>query len=139
MRHPYRSVGLATVAIVLTSCSVSYPFELLLTVKNTEDGTPIEGVSVVLDPTNTTESKDDFKQGNYPSPTHRRETNADGQLSVYFQFNSRHDVGRFWWLKLRKEGFEPTVIDIRPDPVPESTQRTVLPVTVQMKPLPKKP
>lgn len=140
MRHPYRTIPLVVVTVVaLTGCSVAYPFQLLLTVKNAEDGTPVEGVTVALETTNTEDHKHDFEWGNSLTLAEPHQTDTNGQHSATFQINSQHDRYAFWWLKLRKEGFETTVINIRPDPVPKSTQTTPLPVTVQMKPLPKKP
>jgi hypothetical protein len=141
MRHPYRTVSLVVVTLVLlTGCSVSYPFQLLLTVKNADDGTPVEGVTVVLDTTNADEDRLQFDRGSYPSPSSDRQTDAEGRLTFTFQINNEPHRYAYWFLKLRKDGFEPAVVDIRPNPVPKNHRETTpLPVVVEMKPLPKKP
>jgi hypothetical protein len=135
MRHPYRTVPLVVAAVVLlTGCSYSYPIQLLLTVKNADDGKPVEGVTGVLDTLAVEERKQDLDYGSSFS----NRTNADGLLTHEFTAGNTDHKGP-WYLKLQKDGFEPLVIAIRPSPVPKSGEQTPVPVTVEMKPLPKKP
>ena len=132
MRNPFRTITLAAAAILLlTGCSYSYPFQLLLTVKDAETGKPLEGVTGVLDTTDREEAKYQMESGF----SLRRETGAGGGLMHDFQITNKPDQYRHWFLKLRKEGYEPTVVDIRPDPVPETKERISIPIAVKMKPL----
>ena len=132
MRNPIRTIAVAATAITLLSgCSYSYPFQLLLTVKDAETGNPIEGVTGVLHMTEDVEHKYRMESGSSLG----QETGAGGGLMHDFQIRNKPDQYRHWYLKLRKEGYEPLVVDIRPDPVPETHDRTPVPVAVKMKPL----
>jgi hypothetical protein len=139
MRHPYRTVSLVVVTLVLlTGCSTSHTFQLLLTVKNAETGESVPGAKVVLDAgTLSGDRKGDMEAGHHALGS----TNEDGQFS-YDVFISPYpsDVPH-WFLKLQKDGFEPLVIDIKPASQPRKRdgEKVPLPVVVEMKPLPKKP
>ena len=133
MRYPIRTLALAAVAVtLLTGCSVSYPFQLVLMVVSDEDGRPIEGATVVLDTTDTVEheGKMDYGQGSGKS-------DAGGQLLHDFSISQAPDRYAHWYLKIQHPDFEPVVIDIRPNPVPKSNEKIQIPVSVKMKPLPK--
>ena len=136
MRHPIRTIALAAVAtILLTGCSISYPFQLLLTVENEDGGQPLEDVTIVLD---TTDADDNMTQTDY-GVHFRGTTDSSGGLTHDFHITQAPDFYKHWYLKLQKDGFEPVVVDIRPDPVPNSRDRTPIPVAVKMKPLPPAP
>ena len=136
MRHPIRTIALAAVAtVMLTGCSISYPFQLLLTVENEDGGQPVEGVTVALD---TTDENADKLRLDYGFRC-RGTTDSSGRLTDDFQIEGSPNAYKHWHLKLQKDGFEPVVVDIRPDPVPNSRDRTPIPVAVKMKPLPPAP
>ena len=133
MRHPIRTIALAAIAtILLTGCSVSYPFQLLLKVETEDDGQPLEGVTVVLDTTSEYADKWRMDHGFH----HGVPTDASGRVVLDFQITQAPDIYKHWFLKLQKDGYESTVIDIRPNPVPNSRDRTPIPITVKMKPRP---
>jgi len=137
VRHSYRTIGLAVVAVVLlTGCSTANYFRLLLTVKDANTGEPVEGIIAVLDAPSSEQHKNEPDFGHLIPPS----TNADGQLTYEFMV-SPYPSDRPWYLKVRKEGYEPVVIDIMPNPQPErkGNEKSPLPVTVEMKPLAKKP
>ena len=137
MRHPYRTtaITLATVAL-LTGCSWSCTFNLLLTVRNADDGKPMPGVTVRLDTISyAVEQKQELDAGQQIGST-----DGQGQLTHEFRISGYTPSGGPWFLKLRKEGFEPVVIDINPrKEAKKGGERNPLPVDVQMKLLPKKP
>ena len=136
MRHPIRTIALAAIAVVLlTGCSISYPFQLLLTVENEDDGQPLEGVTVVLKTTSGDANRLGMDNGSQLGDA----TDSTGRFTHEFQIMNSPDNDKHWYLKLQKEGFETVVVDIRPDPVPSSRDRTPIPVTVKMKPLPPPP
>jgi hypothetical protein len=139
MRHPYRTIGLAIVTVVLlTGCSTANYFRLLLTVKDGDTGKPVEGVTGIIDyTTNAEEQKNDLTIGLSSTGS----TNADGQLTHDFMVSPYPSNAPHWYLKLKKEGYEPAVIDIKPNPEPERKrdEKHPLPVVVEMKPLAKKP
>src|SRR5262245_18089979 len=81
MRHPYRTVPLVLLtAALLTSCMVDTPFQLLLTVRNADDGQPVPGVKVTL---GRRESPVDRERMDVGSPVGL--TNADGRLTHDFK------------------------------------------------------
>ena len=126
---------LVVAVVLLTGCSWSYKFRLLLTVKNADDGTPVQGVTAVLDdPVLADERKQDLNAGSRLGTT-----DAGGELTHDFIRNGS-GWSDPWYLKLKKEGFEPQVIDINPrkDGL-KSGEPNPLPIAVEMKPLPKKP
>jgi hypothetical protein len=138
MRHPYRTIGLAVAAVVLlTGCSTANHFRLLLTVKNADTGEPLEGVTGVLTTSPSEERKNELDYG-FPLVVG---TNADGQLTHEFMVSPYPSDAPHWYLKLKKEGYDPVIIDIKPNPQPErkGNEKHPLPVTVEMKPLAKKP
>jgi hypothetical protein len=111
MRHPYRTVGLTIAAVVLlTGCSNSYTFNLLLTVTNQDDGQPVEGVTVVLDTAiNAEEQKQKLDAGSLLDAT-----SAEGKLTHRFNYAGYFRTSGPWYLKLQKEGFVSQVIDVSP-------------------------
>lgn len=136
MRHPYRTAGLCVAAVVLlTGCSTLHTFRLLLTVTNADDGQPVEDVTPVLEVNALPERKNDFDVG-YKVGT----TDARGRLEYEFKV-SGYTSGQSspWYLKFRKEGFEPQVIDINPRTQARGDAVNPVPVTVKLKPSPKKP
>lgn len=139
MRHPYRTIGLAVAAVVLlTGCSTANHFRLLLTVKDANTGEPVEGVTGVIDDTLSAEERKNEPDFGFPLVIG---TNADGQLTYEFMVSPYPSDAPHWYLKLKKEGYEPAVIDIKPNPQPKRNgdEKPPLPVTVEMKPLAKKP
>ena len=137
MRHPYRTVLLVIAAVVLlTGCSTSHTFRLLLEVKNADDGQPVEGVTAVLDTVLSEDRKHGMDVGSAIG-----KTDAEGKVTHEFKIAGyTRDSSYPWYLKLQKEGFEPQVIDINPrQDFPEGEKTMPLPVTVRMRPLPKKP
>ena len=136
MRHPYRTIGLAIVSVVLlTGCSTLHTFKLILTVKNAGDGQPVEGATVVLDDTLTAaEHKQQLDRG---SPL--GETNAEGKLTHEFKISGYTSRSGPWYLKIQKDGFEPQVLDVSPKQDFNSREPIPLPVVVGLKPLPKQP
>ena len=136
MRHPYRTAALAFAAVtLLTGCSWSCTFNLLLTVINADDGKPVPGVTVVLDTYSLAEDrKQDLDAGGQIGST-----DGQGQLTHEFSISGYTSSEGPWFLKLRKEGFEPVVKDISPHKeAKKGGERNPLPVNVEMKPLPKK-
>ena len=137
MRHPYRTIGLAVGTVVLLSgCTTMGHFRLLLTVKDAETGEPLEFATGDLDTRGNEERKHEMTQsGQLPW------TNENGQSTYDFQVSPYPHDRPHWYLKLRKEGFESVVIDIKPNPQPEQKRNEpmLLHVTVEMKPLPKQP
>ena len=137
MRHPYRTVSLVVVAVVLlTGCSTSHTFRLLLTVKSADTGEPVEGAIPVLHESVDDERKNDMEYGWH----HFEPTDATGRVTVEFKVSgyTSSSTSR-WYLKIRKDGFEPQVIDINPRVQVKAGEVTPLPVTVELKPLAKKP
>ena len=88
MRSPIRTIAVAVAAIILlTGCSVSYPFQLLLNVKDAESGQPLEGVTGVFHTTDHEEKKADFDSG----PPLGTKTSAGGGLMHDFQIIEKPD------------------------------------------------
>ena len=136
MRHPCRTVPLVAVAVVLlTGCSRSFPYQLLLTVRDADTGASAEGVSVILDASILAEErKANMEEGYHAVGA----TDKEGQFAQEVRVNSYPQETNCWYLKLRKDGFEPLTVTIKP-PEPRSGEVVPLPVTVELKPLPKKP
>jgi hypothetical protein len=136
MRHPYRTAAVAFAAVVLlTGCSWSCTFDLLLTVTNADDGNPVSDVSAVLDtsPGHADERKNDPDAGDQLGTT-----NADGKLAHDFTISGYTSSDGPWYLKLRKEGFEPVILDISPrKTAKKGRELNPLPVAIRMKPLAK--
>lgn len=135
MRHRYRTIGLAIATIVLLSgCSWSNTFQLLLTVTSADDKQPVGGVAAVLDTLGAVEERKQQLDAGSPIGT----TDAAGQLRHNFTISGYTSNSGPWYLKLQKEGFEPLIIDISPKR--SVNEREVpLPVTAEMKPIAKKP
>jgi hypothetical protein len=123
----------ALVVSLSSGCSRSYTFQLLLTVTNAETGEPIEGATVHL---NTSPLGGFF--GLLRFGEEFPGTGANGQLEREFSVSS--GALPCWYLTIEKDGYEPTMINIKPDPFPyQSKRETVpLPVAVQLKPVAKK-
>lgn len=135
MRYPRRTIALAAAAVVLlTGCSTSHAFRLLLTVTNADDGTPVQGATVVLDTSQSEARMHDLAHGSQIGPT-----DAAGKLTHDFSFGGYTKRTGPWYLKVQKEGFEPRVIDISPRTDAKSGEPNPLPVAVELKPLAKKP
>jgi hypothetical protein len=134
MRHPYRVAFLVFGTIgLLTGCSTVQRFNVLVTVLNKADGTPVSGAKVILDDLGVEERKLDHDYGGWPEDD---KTDANGQTAwddfLVSPYPSYHP---HWYLKVSKEGFEPVVIDIKPSPQPPRTNATIpLNVTVKMRP-----
>jgi hypothetical protein len=133
MRHRCRTVLLSVAAVVLlTSCSTSQAFHLLVTVL-TADGTPVAGAKVLLDTQGVEERKLDPEYG-WP---HDGATDAQGRFAHDFSVSPYPSDDPRWYLKVSKDGFETVVIDIKPDPQPEkSRERIELTRTVELRPKP---
>jgi hypothetical protein len=135
MRHPYRTVAVALAAVVLlTSCSWDCAFHLVLTVTNAEDGEPVPGVTALLDTHGILEGhKDDLNAGDEIGST-----GEDGTLTHDFVIAGYTKSQGPWYLKLKKKGFEPVVIDISPrTDAKKGGELNPLPVGVRMKTLAK--
>jgi hypothetical protein len=136
MRHPVRTIALAAIAtVLLTGCTKVYPFQLLLTVESEADGRALEGVTAVLKTTSGDANRLGMDYGSQLGDL----TDSSGRFTHDFQIVGSPDNDKHWYLKLQKDGFEPVVVDIRPDPVPNSHDKTPIPVTVKMKALPPAP
>jgi hypothetical protein len=130
MRHPCLTVPLVVAGlVVLTGCSTSQVFDLVLVVRNKADGRPLQGVTASLDTLGRQQEGEEFPVVG--------STDSEGRLvhelgvSPYPPYE-----GRRWMLRVRKDGFVTVEQDIRPDPLP-SRERDVkfpLPVTVEMQP-----
>jgi hypothetical protein len=126
----------ALVAIVLlTGCSWSRSFSLLLTVENANDGQPVPDVSAVLD----TRAMADERKGDPDEGTRLLPTDAVRKLTFDFNIGGYTKSDGPWYLKIRKDGFEPQEVDISPHVEVKNGERYPLPVTVRIKPLPKQP
>ena len=134
MRHPYRTVSLAIIAVLLSSCSFQYYFHLFITVTNEETGQPVEGVAGRIDTYVVNDSEKDLDFGDDIGVT-----GANGQIDREFIISGGSRT-RPWLLKLKKEGYEPLVIDIKLESMaePGAKHKQPLPVEVKMKAL-KKP
>jgi hypothetical protein len=118
-----------------------HTFQLELTVSNSDDGKPLEGVRVVLDASQTAEdNKEDMSAGYHAwVPTYKPLTDTEGRFTSKVYISPYPSRPGKWYLKLQKEGFEPLIVDIRPAVEPNDNEETPLPVKVVMKPLQKKP
>lgn len=135
MRHPYRTMSLVVASVVLlTGCSMSHKYTLILTVLDAETGEPVEGAIVVIDI-----QGDEKRKHNHDDSTSIPPTDKEGRLT--YELRAAHYDFRnpAWYLKVRKYGYEPVVIDIKPEKEPDSYDVRPLPVTVRMKPIPEKP
>jgi hypothetical protein len=134
MRHPYRTTFLiVSTIILLTGCSTSQTFQLILSVRNKTDGKPVSDVQVTIDTLGIEERKFDMDYG-WPRAT----TDADGRLSQDFMVSPYPNDRYHWYLRVSKEGFEPLVIDIKPaTQPPKTTEASPLKVDVELEPIKK--
>lgn len=133
VERPYRLSVLAfTAVILLTGCSWSQVFRLSLTVVDKTDGKSIPGAKVVVD---ASEINEERKNDPVPQDT-ENQTNEMGRLGYEFSisgYTPTNSGGRRWYLKVRKEGYEPVVIDIKPDPPPpRNRDRQPIPLTAKV-------
>jgi hypothetical protein len=135
MSHPFRTTSLVIAAVVLlTGCSWSQVFQLNLTVVDKTDGTPIPSALVVVDTSLTNEER-----RNDPVTTETGfQTDKAGRLEYDFSisgYTPTHSGADRWYLKVSREGYEPVVIDIKPQPPPERREGKIpLTVKVEMRP-----
>jgi hypothetical protein len=141
MRHPIRTSLLVFAAVaLLTGCSWSQVFRLSVTVVDKTDGNPISEADVQLDPFPRAEER---KDDPIPKDTGLR-TDVGGRLEHDLSISGYTPTAsgdERWYLKVRKAGYEPVVIDIKPDPLPERSpdKPTPLSVRVELRPLGKPP
>jgi hypothetical protein len=134
VRHPYRTTVLVVAAVVfLTGCSWSQTFTLFLTVRNAEDGQPVPGAAVKLDTLGSEERKDEHDYGVGPGG----QTGPDGRFEHDFRISGYTESGsERWYLKVKKDGFEPQVINIRPANQPRKPDEKIpLRVEVRLRPV----
>jgi hypothetical protein len=131
MRHPFRTTIVVIAAVVpLTGCSWSQVFQLSLTVVDKTDGTPIPGATVLVDTSLANEERKN-------DPVHETgfQTDQAGRLEYDFSipgYTPTASGGDRWYLKVRKAGYEPVVLDIKPNPPPERSRDQHLPLTVKV-------
>jgi hypothetical protein len=130
MTHPLRTTLLVITAVVfLTGCSWTQVFRLTLTVLDKRDGTPISGAKVAVDAyTSNEEGKNDF------GPETGLQTDEAGRVDFDFSipgYTPTASGGGRWYLKVQKDGYEPMVTDIKPNPPPERREGKI-PVTVKV-------
>jgi hypothetical protein len=139
MGYPFRTTALVIAAVVLlTGCSWSQVFRLSLTVVDKTDGAPVPGAKVVVDTFLTNEER---KTDPVPPET-ELQTDAAGRLEYDFSISGYTPTASGadrWYLKVRKEGYEPVVIDIKPNPAPERGRDKPLPLAVKVEMQPVKP
>ena len=159
MRHPYRTALFAiTTAVVLTSCSWTQPFRLTVTVVDQKDGTPLFGCKVGVDANfNDTQENQHNREpvpwadvaangvAEAPAVIEQRKANsawmkwrttdlagrAECDFSIH-GYTKTQSGSKRWDLAVRKEGYEPVLIDFKPDPLPEGG-RDVIPLTLTVK------
>lgn len=139
MGRPFRTTALAVAAVVLlTGCSWVQVFRLSLTVVDKTDGAPVPGATVVVDTSATNEER---KNDSVP-PEAGLQTDEAGHLEYDFSISGYTPTasgGDRWYLKVRREGYEPVVIDIKPNPAPERSRDKPIPLTVKVEMQPVKP
>jgi hypothetical protein len=154
MRHPIRTTLLVVAAVVLlTGCTTSQDFRLVLLVLDKESGRPIPIARIELDDQVNEERKEDYSRLEEPNPLavvnddgkaeqEQREyrwrapaTDGEGKLEYGFRVSPYPPYERPWYLRVVKKGYEPVVIDIHPYPEPAATRgRISQPVIVEMTP-----
>jgi hypothetical protein len=119
MRANIRIVTTALVGVLVicgvSGCSIVYPFELRGVIRNSADGTPLAGVTVMLKAPGIIES-------HFPVVTE-----ADGSFVATFKvFDTQFDHGKLpqWSLDLSKDGYEEETLDVSPKQAPESSKKT---------------
>jgi hypothetical protein len=139
MRHPYRTTALVITAVVLlTGCQTGHYFLLVVTVLDAGTGQPVPGAKVRLDASGSAEGQRADLDAGYHA---FGETGDDGRFGQEVRISPYPSSEPHWWLKVRKDGYEPAVIDVKPNPQPPGTagEKSQLPVTVELKPLAKAP
>jgi hypothetical protein len=136
MGHPLRTTALVVAAVaLLAGCSWSQVFRLSLTVVDKADGTPIPGAQVVVDTSVTNEER---KSDPVP-PDAGLQADGAGRLEHDFSisgYTPTSSGGDRWYLKVSKEGYEPVVTDIKPNPPPDRREGKIpLAVRVEMRPV----
>lgn len=130
MRHPIQTTLLVTaIAVLLTGCSWSQVFRLSVSVVDKADGKPISGVKVDVD-----ESSNNEDRKNEQVET-GRQTDENGRLDYDFSISGYTPTasgGERWYLKLRKDGYEPVVLDFKPKPPPERNNDGPIHLTVRV-------
>src|SRR5579872_2102643 len=132
MSHQLRTTFLVIVAVVLlTGCSWSQVFRISLTVVDKTDSKPITGAQAEVD---TSYSSDERKNDPVPPGT-GHQTDVAGSLDFDVSisgYTPTSSGGERWYLKVRKEGYEPVVIDIKPKPAPERNKDGPIPLNVKV-------
>jgi hypothetical protein len=141
IRHPYRTFLLTiTCILLLTGCSTIQHFDLVVTVLNKGDGSPVSGAKVKIDTSGNEKNKEDYTYGRW---SFNDKTDEDGKVAYEGEGFDDFWVSPYpsdlphWYLKVSKEGFESLLIDIKPSPQPPRTasdKRLPLHVTVEMRP-----
>jgi len=118
--------------VLLTGCSWSQVFRLSVTVVDKADGKPIPGAEVLVDAFVTNEERKDEP---IPEGWGGVRTDEAGRLDTDFSisgYTPTSSGGDRWYLKVRKEGYEPVVIDIKPNPPPERNKEGPIPLTAKV-------
>ena len=132
VRHSFRILIIVMASTsLLTGCSYRFPFELLMTVVDSQDGTPLEGVSATLE-TDPGDPGSDWAHGTGDLP----ETDREGKSTRDFEIKRPLRDGEEWNVTFDKAGHKLLVVRNKPGPVPGDGKRLPIPVTVKMKPLP---
>lgn len=123
----------AAAVLLLSGCSYSYDFHVLVSVLGA-DGKPLGGATVRLDTMGNEERKLDLEHG---VPQGAAEDGV-GRFPIDFSVSDAAGEHRGpWYLKVSKEGFEPVVVDIHPDPPVKMSTRdriTLDPRTIILRP-----
>jgi hypothetical protein len=131
-----RTLLAVTAVVLLPGCTTGHYFQLLVTVRDADTRQPIVGAEVRLDATDRADNlKTDLDAGYNASG----QTGDDGRFTQEVLVSPYPGDGLHWWLKVRKDGYEPAVIDIMPKPQPTGGEKTPLPITVELKPVAKNP
>jgi hypothetical protein len=130
MRSPKLTTALFAVSLLmLTGCSTAHYFILHLTVTDADSGKPLSGVATNLDTRGDEERKMDHEYG-YPTDV----TGPDGQMTREFMISPYPSDAAHWYLKLKMDGYEMEVIEIKPAEQPKTKEKTPLDVSVRLRP-----
>jgi len=104
----------APLVVALSGCTIRYNYELSCIVRSASDGTPLPGVTAIVD---TFGNKEQPTFGQPMGPP----SDVDGRLAHTFSATlGAFDPGQpRWYLKLHKAGYIPEVVDIKPTMKPE--------------------
>jgi hypothetical protein len=120
--------------MLLAACSCGHEIRLQVTVTNAEDGKPLSGVKGTFDDSSEAEEKKSDFDWCYPMS---ERWDMPGTLCCRIQYvKTMRD--RPWYVKLQKDGFEPLIVDIRSYLTQQPLTDIDLPITIEMKPVPKK-